>query len=67
MFFSLKNNTVDYNFDSKNKLIITPYLQKAFNDYQQSIFMKKIAINLPKYKINKRDLNVKEKKNLLMN
>lgn len=29
--------------------------------------MKKIAINLPKYKINKRDLNVKEKKNLLMN
>lgn len=63
----MKNNTVDYNFDSKNKLIITPYLQKTFNDYQQSIFMKKIAINLPKYKINKRDLNIKEKKNLLMN
>lgn len=64
-FFSLKNNTVDYNFDSKNKLIITPYLQKVFHDYQQSVFMKKIAINLPKYKTHKRDLNIKEKKELI--
>ncbi|WIF72884.1 DUF4123 domain-containing protein [Proteus vulgaris] len=65
LFYSLKNNSVDCNLDPKNKLIITPYLQKIFHDYQQSIFIKKIINNLPKYKDHKQVLNIKEKKEII--
>lgn len=64
-FYSLKNNSVDCNLDPKNKLIITPYLQKIFHNYQQSIFIKKIINNLPKYKDHKQVLNIKEKKEII--
>ncbi|MEQ5227484.1 DUF4123 domain-containing protein [Proteus cibi] len=64
-FYSLKNNASDCNLDPKNKLIITPYLQKIFHDYQQSIFIKKIINNLPKYKDHKQVLDIKEKKEII--
>lgn len=61
-FYALRNNVVDSNFNSKNKLIITPYLQRIFHDYQQSIFLNKIVNNLPKNKEDNCYLNIETRK-----